>query len=167
MLSIKVFFCCCFFSLIQLIYWSMPLFLWLYYLIEQNSVKWALFCCLFLSSVFKMFFVMSSRALSVFQHRCKAPAHIHRSRGRAVRLLRLAAWSRWREIVSLWGRQSNINCHNMYTKRAMDDILMMNELLRKGCWLVLPGTGRPTTGKEMCTNAAWDGRRTQAAIKWI
>lgn len=35
----------------------------------------------------------------------------------------------------------------------------------EGCWWGRRGTGRPTTGREMCTNALWARKRTQPAIK--
>lgn len=54
-----------------------------------------------LSSV-QYFFLISCRVVSVFQHRCKASTHLHRSRGRLVWLFCFTARSRWREIVSVW-----------------------------------------------------------------
>lgn len=44
------------------------------------------------------------------------------------------------------------------------DVLMMTDSV-EGCWSELRGTGRPTTGREMCTNVWWGRRETQSAVK--
>lgn len=44
--------------------------------------------------------------MSLFQHRREASSHLHRPRGRSVRLLCSTTWGGWREIVSVWSRRT-------------------------------------------------------------
>lgn len=104
--------------------------------------------------LFNNLFVMSSRVVSVFQHRCKASTHLHWSRGCSVWLLCFTAWSRWREIVSLcvrmcvWERDKESDTNNETVLKTLtrnwmqDDILIIIEqlnvtLLKNAGWCSL------------------------------
>lgn len=77
---------------------------------------------------------MPYRVVSVFQHRCKESTHLQWSRRRSVRILRLTAWSRWREIVSVCKSE----------KQTPDD---MHNVICVYAWSV----------KRMLVGAPWDG----------
>lgn len=106
---------------------------------------WYFVICVIMSSV------MSFRVLSVFQHRCKASAYFHWSRGCSVWLLCFTTWSRRREIVSVcWKMKKEkqvIKLHNSYTKRMYDDVLMINDWYCSRMLVGAPWDGPPNNRK--------------------